>query len=63
MPYQWHEKEAMGWRIDEGESRFLIAEGSGYSRQIGAALFVLLSGKPPPSETVSVHNTNRDTSP
>lgn len=43
MVYQWTDKEAMGWRIDEGPSRFLIAEGSGYSRSIGLALFLLLS--------------------
>jgi hypothetical protein len=44
--YTWHDKEAKGWRIDEGKSRILIAEGPGYSRQIGEALFFILARRP-----------------
>lgn len=36
---RWTDREAAGWRIDEGPSRFLIAEGSGWSRKIGRELF------------------------
>jgi hypothetical protein len=36
---RWESKAALGWRIGYGVSNFLVAEGSGFSRQIGRAMF------------------------
>ena len=35
----WHDKPASGWAIRYGKSKFLIAEGSGWARQVGLDLF------------------------
>jgi len=37
--YTWRERPALGWAISDGVSRFLIAEGSGYSRNVGRRLY------------------------
>lgn len=35
----WQDRPALSWRIGFGISSFLVAEGSGWSRPMGRALF------------------------
>ena len=44
-PYRWRLVEAGGWRITYGLSGFLIAQGSGWSRPEGMALYRDLEDK------------------
>ena len=37
--YTWWELPAFGWAIRDGVSLFLVAEGPGYSRRVGRALY------------------------